>query len=81
MSLDSKDTRCVGFLCERANSHGTHDFAGEADLQAPFRNVDEKTKRDIVENIKNVKHKLKLIKPGVFSGAPCAREARASGAP
>ena len=38
LSLESKDTTCVGFLCERANSHGTNDFAGDADLQALFRN-------------------------------------------
>ena len=39
MSLESKDATCVGSLCERANSHGTRDFAGDTDLQAPFRNV------------------------------------------
>ena len=39
MSLESKDATCVGFLCERANSHGTRDFAGDTDLQAPFRNA------------------------------------------
>ena len=39
MSLESKDATCVGSLCERANSHGTRDFAGDADLQAPFRNA------------------------------------------
>ena len=38
MSLESKDATCVGSLCERANSHGTRDFAGDTDLQAPFRN-------------------------------------------
>ena len=37
MSLVSKDTISVGSLCERANSDGTHDFAGDTDLQAPFR--------------------------------------------
>ena len=41
MSLESKDATCVGSLCERANSHGTRDFAGDTDLQAPFRNVIE----------------------------------------
>ena len=35
------DATCVGFLCERANSHGTRDFAGDADLQAPFRDAIE----------------------------------------
>ena len=40
MSLESKDATCVGSLCERANSHGTRDFAGDTDLQAPFRNAD-----------------------------------------
>ena len=39
MSLVSKDATSVGSLCERANSHGTSDFAGDTDLQAPFRNV------------------------------------------
>ena len=39
MSLESKDATCVGSLCERANSHGTRDFAGDTDLQAPFRLV------------------------------------------
>ena len=39
MSLESKDATCVGSLCERANSHGTRDFAGDTDLQAPFRNA------------------------------------------
>ena len=39
MSLESKDATCVGSLCERANSHGTRDFAGDTYLQAPFRNV------------------------------------------
>ena len=38
MSLESKDATCVGSLCERANSHGTRDFAGDTYLQAPFRN-------------------------------------------
>ena len=33
------NTLYVGFLCERANSHGTRDFAGDTDLKAPFRNV------------------------------------------
>ena len=36
MSLESKDATCVGSLCERANSHGTRDFASDTDLQAPF---------------------------------------------
>ena len=40
MSLESKNATCVGSLCERAKSHGTRDFAGDADLQAPFRNVE-----------------------------------------
>ena len=39
MSLVSKDATSVGSLCERANSDGTRDFAGDTDLQAPFRNV------------------------------------------
>ena len=39
LSLESKDATCVGFLCERANSHRTSDFAGDPYLQAPFRNV------------------------------------------
>ena len=39
MSLESKDATCVGSLCERANSHGTRDFAGDTYLQAPFRNA------------------------------------------
>ena len=37
-ALESKDATCVGCLCERANSYGTRDFAGDTDLQAPFRN-------------------------------------------
>ena len=36
MRLESKDATCVSFLCEPANSHGTRDFAGDTDLQAPF---------------------------------------------
>ena len=44
MSLESKDATCVGSLCERANSHGTRDFAGDTDLQAPFRNVGARLK-------------------------------------
>ena len=42
MSLESRDTTCVGSLCERANGHGTRDFAGDTDLQAPFRNASKK---------------------------------------
>ena len=39
LSLESKDATCVGSLCDRANSHGTRDFAGDTVLQAPFRYV------------------------------------------
>ena len=38
LSLESKDVTCVGFRCECANGHGTCDFAGDTDLQAPFHN-------------------------------------------
>ena len=46
--LYQKDVTCAGFLCERANSHGTHDFAADTDLQAPFRNVVQCKKLNLI---------------------------------
>ena len=70
MSLESKDATCVGFLCERANSHGTRDFAGNMDLQAPFRNAKDKhlshkgqfltTDSPILKNC-SLKHMIKAV--------------------
>ena len=51
MSLVSKDTTSVGSLCERANSDGTRDFAGDTDLQAPFRNVVPMTQPQADRNV------------------------------
>jgi len=49
LSLESKDATCVSFLCERANSHWTRDFAGDADLQAPICNVRNVSRAQAVE--------------------------------
>ena len=39
-SQEAKEATCVGILCKAVNSRGPLDFAGDSDLQAPFRNAE-----------------------------------------
>ena len=46
-SLESKEGTCISILCERANSHGTCNFTGDADQYVEFCNDSFKLHRII----------------------------------